>query len=192
MTENDIKSDYLQELLEINIPQLPLAYEHELGHRIADGDEDALQELIQHNLRLVPYMVSTKLTAWHYGKMPLEDLIGIGNEALFLAAKNWIPMKRVRFSSYACAYIRRYVLRELNNTENTIRLPVNIMLDIKKMLYKERVLTQMLGREPTVQELATILNTTPARIYQLRGYLSREPVSLEELENNQPKEENEE
>ena len=177
MTENDIKSDYLQELMRLDISVLPIEYEHELAHRIAKGDEDALEELVTHNLRLVPYMVSSKMTAWHHGKMPQEDLIAMGNEALFLAAMKWPPKKGVRFSSYACVFIRQHVLRELNNTENTIRLPVNIMLDIKKMNYNEQALTQVLGRKPTTSELATILNTTVGRIHQLRGYLNREPIS---------------
>lgn len=189
---DDIKSDYLQELVELDIPTLPLKYEHELGKRIQQGDEGALDELIHHNLRLVPYMVSKKMTAWHHGKTPLEDLIGMGNEALVLAARKWVPKNGVRFSSYACFFIRRFVLRELNNTENIIRLPVNIMLAIKKMRYEERVLSQILGREPTVAELAKVLNVKTSRIHQLRGFLSREPISLDSQESEKFNEENEE
>lgn len=189
---NDIKSDYLQELLRMDISKLPMEYEHELGRRIAEGDEEAFNELVTHNLRLVPYMVSSKMTAWHHGKTPLEDLIGMGNEALLLAARSWKPTKSVRFSSYACAFIRRFVLRELNNTSNIIRLPVNIMLNIKKMKYEERVLSQLLGREPTVTELSAILDISVSRVHQLRGYISREPVSLDSLENEKFLEENEE
>ena len=189
---DDIKSDYLQELLQLDIPTLPIAYEHELGHRIQQGDEKAFEELVHHNLRLVPYMVSKKMTAWHHGKTPLEDLIGMGNEALILAARKWVPKKNVRFSSYACFFIRRFVLRELNNTENIIRLPVNIMLAIKKMRYEERVLSQILGREPTIAELAKVLNVNTSRIHQLRGYLSREPISLDNIEQDKHFEENEE
>ena len=189
---NDIKSDYLQELVKLDIPTLPIAEEHALGHRIQEGDEEAYEELVKHNLRLVPYMVSSKMTAWHHGKTPLEDLIGMGNEALLLAARKWKPTKGVRFSSYACAFIRRFVLRELNNTENAIRLPVNIMLAIKKMRYEERVLSQILGRAPTVTELAKVLGVSTARIHQLRGYLSREPISLDSLESEKFNEESEE
>ena len=43
MTENDVKSNYLQELMRLDIPKLPMEYEHELGRRIAKGDDDALQ-----------------------------------------------------------------------------------------------------------------------------------------------------
>ena len=50
----------------------------------------------------------------------------------------------------------------------------------------------MLGRKPSVQELATILNVKPERVHQLRGYISREPISLDNLNNENFKEENEE
>jgi len=101
-------------------------------------------------------------------------------------------VKNIRFSAYAMSFIRRWVLRELNNTENAIRLPVNIMLDIKKMKYEERILRQLLGREPTVPEMAAVLNISTNRIYQLKGYISREPISLDALENDKPIEESEE
>jgi RNA polymerase primary sigma factor len=192
MTENDIKSDYLQELMRIDIPQLPMEYEHELGYKIALGDDDALEELVKHNLRLVPYMVSTKLTAWDHGKTPSEDLIAIGNEALLLAAMNWIPKTNVRFSSYACVFIKQHVLRELDNTENVIRLPVNIMSDIKKMNYNEQILFQSLGRKPTIKELANVLETDTTKIYQLKSYLSMEPIGLEVNENDTLMEDKEE
>lgn len=190
--QNDIKTDYLQELMAMDIPTLPLKYEHELGHRIAKGDEDAYDELVKHNLRLVPYMVSSKMTAWHHGKTPMDDLIQMGNEALLLAARRWKPTKGVRFSSYACAFIRRFVLRELNNTENVIRLPVNIMQDIKKMRYEEQALSQILGRSPSVAEVAKVLGVAVKRVHQLQGYLVREPISLDSLENEKFNEESEE
>jgi len=139
----------------------------------------------------VPYVVS-KMSVWHHGKTPLEDVIQIGNEALMMAAMKWKPVKNIRFSAYAMSFIRRWVLRELNNTENAIRLPVNIMLDIKKMKYEERILRQLLGREPTVPEMAAVLNISTNRIYQLKGYISREPISLDALENDKPIEESEE
>jgi len=176
----------------MDISTLPLAYEHELGHRIAKGDEDAYDELVRHNLLLVPYMVSSKMTAWHHGKTPMDDLIQMGNEALLLAARRWKPTKGVRFSSYACAFIRRFVLRELNNTENVIRLPVNIMEAIKKMRYEEQALSQILGRAPTTSELAKVLNVSTGRVHQLESYLTREPISLDALENEKFNEENEE
>ena len=83
-------------------------------------------------------------------------------------------------------------MRELNNTENVIRLPVNIMEAIKKMRYEEQALSQILGRAPTTSELAKVLNVSTGRVHQLESYLTREPISLDALENEKFNEENEE
>ena len=187
--ENDIKSDYLQSLY--GIETLSLEEERELGKRIAKGDEDALEKLVTHNLRFVPYIV-TKMTAWQHGKMPMEDILAIGNEHLLLAAKRWKPMGNIRFSAFARPFIILGVRRELDNTSNIIRLPVNIMEAIKKMNYNQRALSQLLGREPTIRELATILDVPIDRVHQLKGYIDREPVSLDNTEQDKFFEENEE
>ena len=188
---NDIKSDYLQALMRLDIPTLTLDEERELALRIAKGDDDALEKLITHNLRFVPHVV-TKMTVWEHSKIPQEDIIAIGNEKLLEAAKRWKPMGKSRFSAFARSFIERGVRREIDNTANTIRLPINVIEDIYRMNYNERVLTQMLGRKPTVQELATILKVKPEKVYRLRGCVSREPISLDNLNNENYNEETEE
>lgn len=187
--ENDIKSDYLQSLY--GIETLSLEDERKLGELIAQGDDDALEKLVTHNLRFVPHVV-TKMTAWQHGKMPMEDILAIGNEMLLTAAKRWKPMGNIRFSAYARSFIERGVRRELDNTSNIIRLPINIMEAIKKMSYNERALSQVLGRKPTATELATILNTTTDKVHQLKGYITREPISLDNIEQDKYFEESEE
>lgn len=189
MSENDIKTDYLQSLY--GIRTLTTEEEHELAKKIQEGDDLALEKLVTHNLRFVPHVV-TKMTAWQHGKMPLEDILAIGNEMLFIAAKRWKPYKNVPFAGYARPFIERGVRRELDNTSNIIRLPINIMEEIKRMNYNERSLSQVLGRKPTVAELATIVGCSATRIHQLRGYISREPISLDNLNNENFQEENEE
>lgn len=189
MSENDIKTDYLQSLY--GIRTLSTAEEHELAKKIQAGDDLALERLVTHNLRFVPHVV-TKMTAWQHGKVPLEDIIAIGNEMLFIAAKRWKPYKDVPFAGYARPFIERGVRRELDNTSNTIRLPINIMEELKRMNYNERALSQVLGRKPTVNELATIIGCTTTRIHQLKGYIAREPISLDNLNNENLQEENEE
>jgi DNA-directed RNA polymerase sigma subunit (sigma70/sigma32) len=63
---------------------------------------------------------------------------------------------------------------------------------IKKMNYNQRALSQLLGREPTIRELATILDVPIERVHQLKGYIDREPVSLDNTEQDKFFEENEE
>jgi DNA-directed RNA polymerase sigma subunit (sigma70/sigma32) len=189
LSENDIKTDYLQSLY--GIRTLSTQEEHELAEKIQAGDDDALEKLVTHNLRFVPHVV-TKMTAWQHGKMPLEDILAIGNEMLLVAARRWKPHKNVPFAGYARPFIERGVRRELDNTSNIIRLPINIMEELKRMNYNERALSQVLGRKPTVAELATIVGTTATRIHQLKGYISREPISLDNLNNENLQEESEE
>ena len=186
---NDIKTDYLQSLY--GIEPLSTKEEHALAERIQQGDDEALEKLVIHNLRFVSHVV-TKMTAWQHGKVPMEDILAMGNEQLLIAAKRWKPTNNAKFATYAKSFILKGVRRELDNTSNIIRLPVNIAEAIKKMNYNERALSQVLGRKPTVNELATILNTTTAKIHQLRGYISREPISLDNIEQDKQHEEHDE
>jgi len=189
--DKDIKTDYLQELMRINIPVLPFEEQKALAERIQKGDEEALDKLVTHSLRFVLHTVS-KMSCWQHSRVPHEDIIAIGNEMLIVAAKRWKPIGNIKFSAFARKFIIRGVQRELDNTANIIRLPVNIMEALKKMNYNERALSQVLGRKPTVQELATILNTTPTKVHQLRGYISREPISLDNIEQDKHFEEQDE
>lgn len=175
---NDILSDYLQGLF--GIEPLDKAEEHRLAKLIQEGDEEALDKLVTHNLRLVVYMV-TKMSAWQYSKTPVEDILAMGNMGLILAAKKWVPTKNNGFASYAGNYIRRYVTRELDNTSDTIRLPINIKEQIKKMNYTERTLTQVLGRKPKTSEVASVAGFSVSKVNRLKGYISREPISLDAL-----------
>jgi RNA polymerase primary sigma factor len=178
LSKNDFLTDYLQSLY--GIPVLTNEEEYELAERIANGDDYALEKLIKHNLRFVVYTVS-KMTAWNHSRAPQEDLIGMGNEALFKAARGWTPTNGARFATYAKPFILRGVERGLDNTENLVRIPIKVREEIRKMTYTERALTQTLGRTPTIQELSTILNKTQKRINQLKFYLLQEPSSLDAL-----------
>lgn len=178
MSKNDFLTDYLQSLY--GIPVLGSEEEYKLAIRIAKGDPKALESLIKHNLRFVVYVVR-KLTAWNHSKVPQEDLIGMGNEGLFKAAKQWVPTNNAKFATYAKGFILRGVERGLDNTENLVRIPIKVREEIRKMTYTERALTQTLGRIPTIHEMAVILNKTPKRINQLKFYLIQEPLSIETI-----------
>jgi RNA polymerase primary sigma factor len=174
----DILTDYLQSLY--GIDPLPTEEEHKLAARIGQGDQAALNKLIRHNLRFVVFVLR-KMTAWKYSRMPLEDLLAMGNEQLLIAARRWVPTNNARFATYAKSFIEKGVRRELDNTANIIRLPVNIMEAIKKMNYNERALSQVLGRKPKESEIATMMGVDEERVRQLQSYLTREPVSLDHI-----------
>jgi len=187
--DNDILSDYLQSLY--GIEPLSIKEEHDLSKKIQAGDEQALEKLITHNLRFVVYVVR-KMTAWHHGKVPVEDIIAMGNEALFTAGRRWIPTNNAKFATYAKSFIEKGVRRELDNTANLIRLPVNIMEAVKKLNYNERALSQVLGRKPKTAELSVLMDLPESKIHQLKGYISREPVSLDHINQEKFLEEREE
>jgi len=189
--ENDIKTDYLQGLMKQNIPRLTVKEEHALANKIAGGDDVALEKLVYHNLPFVLHVV-TKMSVWEHSRIEQEDIIAIGNEKLLEAARRWKPYKDVPFAGYARPFIERGVRREIDNTANTIRLPINIVEDIYRMNYNEQVLTQMLGRKPNVLELAQILDCKPEKVHRLRGCVTREPISLDNLNNENFNEEHDE
>jgi len=187
LSKNDFLTDYLQSLY--GIPVLDSAEEYELAKRIADGDEDALERLVKHNLRFVVYTIR-KLPSWNHSRTPQEDLIGMGNTALFKAARQWKPTNKAKFATYAKRFIFRGIERGLDNEENLVRIPIKVREEMRKMLYTERSLTQTLGRPPTVQELATILDRTTKRVTQLKFYMMQEPTSLDALNIDKLEEEN--
>ena len=166
--------------LPICIPVLDSHEEYLLSARIQQGDEDALDKLVKHNLRFAVFTVR-KLSAWHHAKTPQEDIIGFANEGLVKAARRWHPTNNAKFATYAKKFILRAVERGLDNTENLIRIPIKVREEIRKMAYTERALTQTLGRVPTPQELANILKKPLKRINQLKFYLMQEPTSLDAL-----------
>ena len=98
MNDNDLLSGYLQSLY--GIEPLSTKEEHQLAKLIKQGDQDALGKLIKHNLRFVVYVVRG-MTAWHHGKVPVEDMIAMGNEAMLTAALRWTPTNNAKFATYA-------------------------------------------------------------------------------------------
>jgi DNA-directed RNA polymerase sigma subunit (sigma70/sigma32) len=113
--------------------------------------------------------------------VPVEDMIAMGNEALFKAARQWTPTNNARFATFAKSFILMDVRRDLDNTANLIRLPINIMEQIKKLNYNDRVLFQTLGRKPKAYELAKIMGVSESKVHQLQGYITREPISLDNI-----------
>jgi DNA-directed RNA polymerase sigma subunit (sigma70/sigma32) len=176
--ENDLLSDYLQSLYGIEL--LPVEEEHRLAKLIAQGDDDALDKLVTHNLRFVVYIVR-QMTAWQHGKTTVEDIVAMGNEALFKAARRWKPTNNARFATYAKSFILKDVRRDIDNTTNLIRLPVNVIEQIKKLSYNTRILSQVLGREPAVNELAEVMGLSEGKIHLLQTHMNKEPISISNL-----------
>jgi len=178
MQTKNALSDYLRSLYEI--PVLTREEEYALWEKMREGSRQARDKLIRHNLRFVVLVIKSK-PYWTNGSVPMDDLIQFGNMGLIEAAKKWVPHKYTKFVSFARPFIERYTNRGIENTQNIIRLPVNISEEIRKMKYHEHKLSQSLGREPTYEELSQSLDKPIKRITYVKALIEREPISLDAL-----------
>ena len=139
---------YLKEISKIPL----LSYEEEkaLAQRIAAGDNEAVDEMVKHNLRLV---VSVAKKYKGCG-LSLLDLIQEGNVGLIESAKKFDLSKGYRFSTYATCWIRQKIGRALSDQSRNIRIPAHVAELVSKIKRLSGPMTQELGRTPTEQELA--------------------------------------
>jgi RNA polymerase primary sigma factor len=145
----------------------------ELQNQVRDGLA-AREHLISANSRLV-ISVAKK----YIGRgVPFLDLIQEGNIGLIRASKKFDYHRGHKFSTYATWWIRQAVTRAIADQGRTIRVPVHMGDQINKLIRTSHRLTQGLGREPTVQELADALEV-PLRKAEQMIKVARRPLSLE-------------
>jgi RNA polymerase primary sigma factor len=132
-------------------PLLTRGEERELARRKDAGDEGAKRRLIECNLRLVMSITRNYTKAG----VPLLDLIQEGNLGLIRAVEKFDYRMGYKLSTYATWWIRQAVTRALADQGRTIRLPVHVAEQVRRLLRSRRQLAQKLNREPTLSELAT-------------------------------------
>lgn len=146
---------------------------HELRKLIEDGWAGR-EHLITANSRLV-ISVAKK----YMGRgVPFLDLIQEGNIGLIRATKKFDYRRGHKFSTYATWWIRQAVTRAIADQGRTIRVPVHMGDQINKLLRIQHQLTQRLGREPSVDELALALDVPPKKVENMIQ-VARRPLSLE-------------
>ncbi len=155
-------------------PLLTAAEERELARRKDEGDEWAKKKLIESNLRLVMSITRNYTKAG----VPLLDLIQEGNLGLIRAVEKFDYKMGYKLSTYATWWIRQAVTRALADQGRTIRLPVHVADQVRRLMRARRQLAQKLNREPTEDELAKESGFTPERVQELLD-LVEDPVSLE-------------
>ena len=148
--------------------------ERELARRKDEGDELAKRKLIESNLRLVMAITRNYTKA----SVPLLDLIQEGNLGLIRAVEKFDYRLGFKLSTYATWWIRQAITRALADQGRTIRLPVHVAEQVRRVMRARRVLGQKLNRDPTIDELAAESGFPPKRVEELLE-LVEDPVSLE-------------
>ncbi|HEX4323410.1 MAG TPA: sigma-70 family RNA polymerase sigma factor [Gaiellaceae bacterium] len=148
--------------------------ERELARRKDEGDEGAKKRLIESNLRLVMAITRNYTRA----NVPLLDLIQEGNLGLIRAVEKFDYRLGFKLSTYATWWIRQAITRALADQGRTIRLPVHVADQVRRLLRARRQLAQKLNREPSLAELARETQQSEERVRELLE-LVENPVSLE-------------
>ena len=148
--------------------------EQELAARAQVGDDTARERMIQANIPLV-VSVARQYRNTH---LEMEDLIQEGMIGLCLALERFNPGKGFRFSTYATYWIRQRILRALDRQGRLIRLPVDVGAAARKVEDVRARLTERLGREPSVAELAPECGISAKRLQAVLECM-QEPIPLD-------------
>ena len=172
MSVNDPVRMYLKEIGKI--PLLTAEEEAELGKRLAEGDMEAHNKMVEANLRLV-----VSIAKRYVGRgLPFLDLIQEGNLGLIKAVDKFDYTKGYKFSTYATWWIRQSITRAIADQARTIRIPVHMVETINRVLRTSHSMVQKLGREPTTKEIADELHIEQSKVEEVLK-IAQEPVSLE-------------
>jgi RNA polymerase primary sigma factor len=154
-------------------PVLTQEDEKRLGNRIQKGDNNAVRELIESNLKFVVSYVK-KYRGMGIG---MFDLINEGNLGLIEAAKRFDPDRNVKFISYAVWWIRQAIIHALTRYSRAYHLPQKLSAKISDMKRKVAVLKTELSREPTREEIAKKMGIQKDEVEDLQ-ILNGKDVSL--------------
>ncbi len=131
-------------------------------------------ELIRANLRLVVAIAKK----YQYRGMSLLDLIDEGNIGLIEAVERFDYSRGCRFSTYGTWWIRQAIIKSLADKGRVIRIPVHMLNTIKKCYFVAKHLTQVFGRDPSSEEIATYMHMSIAKVEEING-ISQDTASLD-------------
>lgn len=142
--------------------------------RLRSNAAKARQQIVEGNLRLV---VSIAKKFQDKG-VPFSDLIQEGNIGLMKAVDKFDHERGHKFCTYASWWIKLYIRRAIEKQSRIIRIPVHMLDTINKMFFKEQVFLRENGREPTIEELSTLIEMPVSRVRALKK-MALQPVSLQ-------------
>ncbi|MGI9626586.1 MAG: sigma-70 family RNA polymerase sigma factor [Longimicrobiales bacterium] len=163
---------YLKEISQY--PLIDRAEEGRLARGIRAGDPESLDKLVRSNLRFV---VAVSKRYQNQG-VHLSDLINEGNLGLIRAAHKFDETKGIKFISYAVWWIRQAILQCLAEQSRIVRVPLNRAGALHRIGRRKSMLLQELGREPTVDEIATDMNVSHEEVERTLA-ISRSHLSLD-------------
>ncbi len=134
--------------------------EAEMARRIRMGDQDAMDELCEANLKFVVSVAKQYLNRG----LSLGDLISEGNLGLIKAAKRFDETRGFRFISYAVWWIRQRILQAIAQQGATVRVPASRTVRRDQVFRATSELVNRLGREPTVDEIANLTSLDPGQV----------------------------
>ncbi|MBN2013378.1 RNA polymerase sigma factor RpoD/SigA [candidate division KSB1 bacterium] len=169
----DTTNIYLNEI--DKIPSLSREEEKTVSDKIKSGDRQALSRLVKSNLKFVVFIAKE----YQDKGLPLEELISEGNLGLIEAARRFDANRGIKFISYAVWWIRQSILRALANHSRLVRLPINHVWSLQKVINTLELLEQDLGRPPEMEEVAKELNISPTKLFKDLSYWGKE-VSLDD------------
>lgn len=162
---------YLKEIGKIDL--LIFAEEIALAKAIEKDSQEAREKLINANLRLV-----VSIAKKYIGRgLTFLDLVQEGNQGLMRAVEKFDWRRGFKFSTYATWWIRQAITRAIADQAKTIRIPVHMVETINKVYKATRALTQKLGHEPTIEQIAQEVGLTIEKVEEIYR-ISQDTTSL--------------
>ncbi|PJE67093.1 RNA polymerase sigma factor RpoD [Candidatus Shapirobacteria bacterium CG10_big_fil_rev_8_21_14_0_10_36_6] len=162
---------YLKEIGKVDL--INFEKEVELAKLIENGSDIARADLINANLRLV-----VSIAKKYIGRgLTFLDLVQEGNQGLMRAVEKFDWKRGFKFSTYATWWIRQAITRAIADQAKTIRIPVHMVETINKVYKATRALTQRLGREPLINEIADEVEITIEKVEEIYR-ISQDTTSL--------------